>query len=85
MKQKTVQLETCIKNIVTRHILSTGSRLYTVTVCSLMTYGCGSWTLTDKVNHMLNGDNSQMLSHNLQVEARRVTTSHDIIKHTDMS
>ena len=52
--------------------------LYTVVVCSLMTYGCESWTLTDKVKHRLNGDNSQMLSHitgnSVQVESKK---SHD--------
>ena len=50
-----------------------------------MTYGCESWTLTDKVKRRLNDANSQMLSritgNSVQVEARRATTSHDIIKH----
>ena len=68
-------------NIGPRHKL----HLYTVAVCSLMTYGCESWTLTDKVIRRLNGANSQMLSritgNSVQVEARRATTSHDIIKH----
>ena len=52
---------------------------------SLMTYGCESWTLTEKVKRRINGVNSQMLSHitgnSVQVEARRATTRHDIIKH----
>ena len=60
-------------------------RLYAVAVGSLMTYGCESWTLTDKVQRRINGANSQMLSHitgnSVQVEARRSTTSLDIIKH----
>ena len=60
-------------------------RLYTVTVCSLLTYGCESWTLSDKVMRMINGANSQMLSritgHNVMQEARRATTSYDILTH----
>ena len=50
-----------------------------------MTYGCESWTITDKVQRRLNGVNSRMLSritgNSVQSEARRVTTSFDIIKH----
>ena len=37
-------------------------RLYKVAVCSLMTYGCEAWTLSEKVMRKLNGANSQMLS-----------------------
>ena len=37
-------------------------RLYIASVCSLLTYGCESWTLTNKVIRILNGSNSQMLS-----------------------
>ena len=59
--------------------------MYTVAVCSLLTYGCESWTLSDKVMRMINGANSQMLSritgHNVMQEARRATTSYDILTH----
>ena len=62
-------------------------RLYTVAVCSLMTWGCESWTLTDKVMRRINGGNrnSQMLSritgNDVRHEARSCTTSFDILKH----
>ena len=60
-------------------------RLYIVVVCSLMTYGCEAWTLSEKVMRKLNGANSQMLSRitgqTVRQEARSCTTSHDIVKH----
>ena len=60
-------------------------RLYAVAICSLLTYGCESWALTDKVLRQLNGANSCMLSHitgkSIQAEARRSTTSYDLIRH----
>ena len=60
-------------------------RLYIVAVCSLMTYGCEAWTLSEKVMRQLNGANSQMLSRitgqTVRQEARSCTTSHDILKH----
>ena len=60
-------------------------RLYIVAVCSLLTYGCESWALTDKVIHKINGANSRMLArvtgNSVRQEARAYTTSYDIIKH----
>ena len=58
-----------------------------VAVCSLITYGCEAWTLSEKVMRQLNGANSQMLSRitgqTVRQEARSCTTSHDIhvLKH----
>ena len=37
-------------------------RLYEAAVCSLLTYGCESWDLSDKVLCAINGANSRMLS-----------------------
>ena len=37
-------------------------RLYIVAVCSLLTYGCESWALTDKVMRKINGANRRMLA-----------------------
>ena len=60
-------------------------RLYIVAVCSLLTYGCESWALTEKVMRKINGANSRMLArvtgNNVRQEARACTTSYDIIKH----
>ena len=60
-------------------------RLYKVAVCSLMTYGCEAWTLSEKVMRKLNGANSQMLSRitgqTVRQEARSCTTSYNILKH----
>ena len=60
-------------------------RLYKASVCSLLTYGCESWSLTNKVMRTLNGANSQMLSRvtgkSVQQEARADTTSYDLLKH----
>ena len=57
-------------------------RLYTAAVCSLLTYGCESWTLTNKVLRMLNGANSQMLSRvtgrSVRDEARPNTTIYNL-------
>ena len=60
-------------------------RLYRVSVCSLLTYGCESWTLTDKVMRKLNNINSLMLSsitgRTVQEEARSITSSFDLVRH----
>ena len=60
-------------------------RLYAVAVCSLLTYGCESWTLTDRVKRRINGANSQMLAritgHSVCEEARPATTSFDVVRH----
>ena len=60
-------------------------RLYAVGICTLMTYGCESWTLTKEVCRQLNGANSLMLSrvtgNPVRQEARAATTSHDLLRH----
>ena len=60
-------------------------RLYIVAVCSLLTYGCESWALTEKVMRKINGANSRMLArvtgNDVRQEARACTTSYDVIKH----
>ena len=53
-------------------------------VCSLLTYGCESWTLTDWVMRKLNNVNSLMLSsitgRQIQEEARLTTSSFDLVR-----
>ena len=62
-------------------------RLYKVAVCSLLTYGCESWSLSDKVLRQINGVNSSMLAlarfteQTQRQEARRATTSYDLVSH----
>ena len=59
-------------------------RLYSAAVVSLLTYGCESWNLTQKVMRKLNGCNSQMLAritgHSVREEARSATASFDLVK-----
>ena len=38
-------------------------RLYEAAVCSILTYGCETWVLTDKVMTKINGANSRMVTH----------------------
>ena len=75
---------------VLRHILGSPDlalqiklRLYEVTVCSVLVYGCESWQLTDKAMRHLNGTNSKMLSFftgkTISQEARPTTTSFNLI------
>ena len=58
-------------------------RLYKASVCSVLTYGCESWSLTKKVMRTLNGANSLMLSRitgkSVQQEARTDTTSYNLL------
>ena len=59
-------------------------RLYSAAVVSLLTYGCESWNLTQKVMRKLNGCNSQMLARitgrSVREEARSTTASFDLVK-----
>ena len=59
-------------------------RLYEAAVCSIMVYGCESWTLDDKTMRHINGANSKMLSiitgNPIQVEARPLSTSLNLIR-----
>ena len=52
-------------------------------MCSIMVYGCESWTLDDKTMRHINGANSKMLSiitgNPIQVEARPLSTSLNLI------
>ena len=60
-------------------------RLYNALVCSLLTYGCESWTFTDRVMRKLNHANSLMLStitgRSVQEEASSTTASFDLVRH----
>ena len=60
-------------------------RLYSAAVCSLLTYGCEAWTLTEKVLRKINGANSQMLAsftgQNIHQEAKPATCNHNITLH----
>ena len=59
--------------------------LYTVSICTLMSYGCESWTLTEEVIKKLNNANSLMLSrvtgNPVRQEARAATSSHNFVRH----
>ena len=59
-------------------------RLYIPAIVSLMTYGCESWNLTQKVMRKLNGWNSQMLSRitdrSIREESRPTTSCFDLVK-----
>ena len=59
-------------------------RLYKAAVCSVLIYGCESWILTDKTRRSINNINSLLLSRITgnapQIEARPVTTSHNLIR-----
>ena len=58
-------------------------RLYSASVCSLLSFGCETWKLTDKTMRRLNGVNSRMLasftSKTIQQEARPSTTSLNLV------
>ena len=58
-------------------------RLYVASVCSLLTYGCESWTLDEPTTRRINGANSRMLAQitrrAIRDEARPQTTSHNLI------
>lgn len=60
-------------------------RLYKASVCSLLTYGCESWVMTDRVMRKLNNANSLLLSsitgRTVQEEARSTTASFDLVRH----
>ena len=59
-------------------------RLYEAAVCSLLTFGCETWALTDKTMRTLNGANSRMLTHitgkSIRAEARPLTTSLNLVR-----
>ena len=59
-------------------------RLYEVTVCSLLTYGCETWTLCDKTMRCLDGADSRMLTHitgqRVRAETRLRTTSFNLVR-----
>ena len=58
-------------------------RLYVTAVCSLITYGCETWDLTEKVMRQINGANSIMLVRitvkHFREEANALTTSFDLV------
>ena len=59
-------------------------RLYSAAVCSIFTYGCETWDLSDKTMRQINGANSKMLSHitnrSIKTEARPQTTSLNLVR-----
>ena len=59
-------------------------RIYSVGVCSKLTYGSEAWRLDEKACAMLNGANSLMVSHitgrPARVEASRYTRTVDIVR-----
>ena len=74
-----------------RHVLSSPDlsltlklRLYKVAVCSVLTYGCEGWRLTNPIKRMINGANSRMLSrftgNSIPQEARPNSTTFDLVK-----
>ena len=58
-------------------------RLYEASVCSLLTFGCETWTLDRQTLALINGVNSRMLSRftgkSIPAEARPVTCSLNLI------
>ena len=59
-------------------------RLYIAAICSLLTYGCESWCLTQEVMQKLNGANARMLSritgNSARAEAKSATASYDLVR-----
>ena len=59
-------------------------RLYKVTVCPLMTYGCEVWTLSERWwsdEETQQCKQSNVVGQTVRQAARSYTTSHDILKH----
>lgn len=58
-------------------------RLYEASVCSLLTFGCETWTLNNHIVGLINGANSRMLSRftgkSIPTEARPATCSLNLI------
>ena len=58
-------------------------RLYEASVCSLLTFGCETWTLNIQILGMINGANSRMLARftgkSIPAEARPATCSFNLI------
>ena len=58
-------------------------RLYEASVCSLLTFGCETWTLNRQVLGLINGANSRMLARftgkSIPAEARPATCSLNLI------
>ena len=63
-------------------------RLYEAAVCSLMTYGCETWTIDEKTRKRINGANSAMLARitgkSIPQEARPQSTSLNLVKRIRM-
>ena len=59
-------------------------RLYEAAICSILTYGCETWTLTDKVMRKINGSNSRMVARitnrSIAQEARQDTCSFNLVR-----
>ena len=58
-------------------------RLYEASVCSLLTFGCETWTLNNQIVGLINGANSRMLSRftgkSIPTETRPATCSLNLI------
>ena len=74
-----------------RHILDSDKigislklRLYEASICSLLTFGCETWSLTKQVLGLINGANSRMLARftgkSIPAEARPATCSLNLIR-----
>ena len=59
-------------------------RLYKAAVCSIFTYGCETWDLSEQTMKKINGANSRMLSHitgrSARIEASSKTTSMNLVR-----
>ena len=75
-----------------RHILDSSDlslgiklRLYQATVCSILFYGCETWTLDPVAMRMINGANSKMLARftvkTIPQEVRQTTCSFNLVHH----
>ena len=66
--------------------ITTKMRLYVAACCSLLIFGCETWTLTTPTIRRINGANSRMLARitgrpiTIRDEARPLTTSWDVVK-----
>ena len=75
-----------LHNIFNSKSLSTNLklRLYEVAVCSILTYGCETWILSEQVLRRLNGANSRMVARitgrSIAKEARTSSCSFDLVK-----
>ena len=73
-----------LRHVFDSHIsLKLKLKIYKVAVCSLMTYGCEAWSLSEKTIAMLNGANARCLSRfsgkDAHAEASARTRTYDLV------